>query len=110
MQIRKEKDRPSVGADRPVEPQITSAEKNMGYLDTSLQDRLNQDAVMFRAGYDYAYDFLMPRIVGLEDLLRWYIKQSVTNIFDHVGFDGAEAARQRSTVRFWADYGERDAA
>lgn len=75
-----------------------------------MRDRLHQDAVMFRAGYDDCYYRLMPRIMELECLLRYYIKRSVASMFTEIGFDGAEAARQRSTQRFWQEYRERDAA
>lgn len=108
--FRQEKDRPSVGANEPVKPHNNIAGE-MGYLDRSVQDRLDQDAIMYRAGYDYAYDFFMPRILELENLLRYYINRNVTNMFQDLGYDGADNARRRSTQRFWNEYHrEADAA
>jgi len=52
----------------------------------------------------------MPRIQELENLLRWYINRNVTNMFQDLGYDGADNARRRSTERFWNEYQERDAA
>ena len=53
----------------------------------------------------------MPRILELENLLRWYIKQNVAQMFQDIGYDGAEASRKRSTQQFWSEYQqERDAA
>lgn len=104
------KDRPSMGVDEPVETKKQIDGELLGYHDSSQIDYQSQHYAAFRAGYDYAYDFFMPRVMELEDSLRWYINRNVTNIFQDIGFDGAEAARQRSTQRFWDEYQGRDAA
>lgn len=108
--FRQEKDRPSAGTDEPVETKNLCSALSLGYSDRSVQDRLDQDTVMFRAGYRDCYQELMPRIQQLENSLRWYINRNVAGMFHSLGFDGAAAARERSEQRFWKQYRERDVA
>ena len=110
----KEKTGPTVGAVEPVETKnFTDDDGLLGYQESSVQDRLQQDAIMYRAGYDDCYYRLMPRILELEDQLRYFIKHSVTQMFHDIGFDGADSARKRSAQHFRQRYEnqqERDAA
>src|SRR5699024_5749376 len=111
--FRQEKTGPTVGAVEPVETKnFTDDDGLLGYQESSVQDRLQQDAIMYRAGYDYAYTVFMPRIQELENQLRWYIKHSVTQMFQDIGFDGADSARRRSAEQFrqWYENREADAA
>ena len=112
--FRQEKDRSSVGADSPVETKnFTDDDGLLGYQESSVQDRLQQDAVIFRAGYDDCYHQLMPRILELEDQLRYFIKQIVAQMFQDIGFDGADSARKRSAQQFrhwYENHREADAA
>src|SRR5699024_2787335 len=110
--FRQEKDRSSVGADSPVKTKKQVDGGLLGYQESSVQDRLQQDAIMYRAGYDDCYHQLMPRIQELENQLRWYIKHSVTQMFQDIGFDGADSARRRSAEQFrqWYENREADAA
>ena len=106
----KEKDRSSVGADSPVTTKKQIDGESLGTSECNQIDYRTQHYDAYRAGYDYAYDFFMPRLLELENQLRYYINRNVTNIFQDLGYDGAEAARQRSTQNFWNEYQERDAA
>src|SRR5699024_564045 len=111
--FRQEKDRSVVGATEPAGTKnFTDDDGLLGYQESSVQDRLQQDAVMFRAGYDDCYYRLMPRILELEDQLRYYIKHSVAQMFQDIGFDGADSARKRSAQQFrqWYENREADAA
>ena len=108
--FRQEKDRSSVGADSPVKPKNNIDGESLGASDSTDIDHRTQHYDAYRAGYDYAYEFFMPRILELEDQLRYYINRNVTNMFQDIGYDGADAARRRSTQRFWSEYQERDAA
>lgn len=108
---RQEKDRSSVGTETPVKTKNYIAGESLGASDSTDIDHRTQHYEAYRAGYDYAYDFFMPRIIELENQLRYYINRNVTNMFHDIGFDGADAARQRSTQRFWNEYHrEADAA
>lgn len=102
-----EKDRPSAPTDVPVETKNVCSAMFLGYSDRSVQDRLDQDTVMYRAGYRDCYQELMPRIQQLENSLLWYINRNVTDMFQCIGFDGAEAAGERSTQNFWREYHRR---
>src|SRR5699024_8173394 len=112
--FRQEKDRSSVGADSPVKTKnFIDDDGLLGYQESSVQDRLQQDAIMYRAGYDACYYMLMPRILELEDQLRYFIKHSVAQMFQDIGFDGADSARKRSAQQFrhwYENRQERDAA
>lgn len=112
--FRQEKTGPTVGAVEPVETKnFTDDDGLLGYQESSVQDRLQQDAIMYRAGYDDCYYRLMPRILELEDQLRFFIKQSVAQMFQDIGFDGADSARRRSAQQFrhwYENHQERDAA
>lgn len=109
--FRQEKDRSSVGADSPVTTKKQIDGESLGTSECNQIDYRKQHYDAYRAGYDYAYEFFMPRIIELENQLRWYINRNVTNMFHDLGFDGADNARQRSTQRFWNEYQqERDAA
>lgn len=113
--FRQENDRPSMGVDEPAKAKNIVVGDELGYLDRSVRDRRDQDAIMYRAGYDYAYEIFMPRILELEDQLRYFIRHSVTQMFHDIGFDGADSARKRSAQRFrqwWHENyrEERDAA
>lgn len=101
MRLGQEKSRSSAGTDEPAKAKNIVVGDELGYLDSSARDRLDQDLVMYNAGYSDCHRELAPRIVQLENALRWYVKKSVSNIFENIGFDGAEAARQRSAQRFW---------
>jgi len=107
----KEKTGPTVGAEEPVKTKNYVAGESFGDSESNQIDHRAQHYDAYRAGYDYAYDFFMPRIIELENQLRWYINRNVTNMFHDIGYDGADAARQRSAQRFWNQYQqERDAA
>ena len=108
----KEKDRSSVGADSPVETKnFIDDDGLLGTSECTQIDYRKQHYAAYRAGYDYAYEFFMPRILELENLLRYYINRNVTNMVHDIGYDGADAARRRSTQRYWNEYQrERDAA
>ena len=108
--FRQQKTGPTVGAVEPAKTKKQLDGESLGTSECSHIDYRKQHYAAYRAGYDYAYDFFMPRIIELENQLRWYINRNVTNMFQDLGFDGAEAARQRSTQRFWNEYQERDAA
>src|SRR5699024_509403 len=107
--FRQEKTGPTVGAEEPVKTKNFDGE-SFGDSESNHIDYRKQHYAAYRAGYDYAYDFFMPRIQELENLLRWYINRNVTNMFQDLGYDGADNARRRSTERFWNEYQERDAA
>lgn len=107
----KEKDRSSMGVDQPVKTKNYIAGESLGTSECTHIDYRKQHYAAYRAGYDYAYEFFMPRIQELENLLRYYINRNVTNMFQDLGYDGADNARRRSTQRFWNEYQqERDAA
>lgn len=109
--FRQQKTGPTVGAVEPVKTKNYIAGESLGVSDSTDIDHRTQHYAAYRAGYDYAYDFFMPRILELEDQLRWYINRNVTNMFQDIGFDGADNARRRSTQRFWNErHQERDAA
>lgn len=108
--FRQEKDRSSVGADSPVKTKKHIDGELLGTSECTHIDYRTQHYAAYRAGYDYAYDFFMPRILELENQLRYYINRNVTNMFHDLGFDGADNARRRATQRFWNEYQERDAA
>lgn len=109
--FRQEKDRSSAGTETPVKTKNFIAGESFGDSESNQIDHRTQHYDAYRAGYDYAYDFFMPRIIELENQLRWYINRNVTNMFHDLGYDGADNARQRSTQRFWNEYHqERDAA
>lgn len=104
-----EKTGPTVAAVEPAKTKNFDGE-SFGDSESNHIDYRKQHYAAYRAGYDYAYDFFMPRIQELENLLRWYINRNVTNMFHDLGYDGADNARRRSTQRFWNEYRERDAA
>ena len=110
--FRQEKDRSSVGADSPVKPKNNIDGESLGASDSTEIDHRTQHYDAYRAGYDYAYEFFMPRILELEDQLRYYIKHSVAQMFQDIGFDGADNARKRSAQQFrqWYENREADAA
>ena len=106
-----EKTGPTVAAEEPVKTKKQFDGELLGTSECTHIDYRKQHYAAYRAGYDYAYDFFMPRIIELENLLRYYINRNVTNMFHDIGYDGADNARQRSTQRFWNEYQqERDAA
>lgn len=109
MTFGQEKGRDSLAGDFAATPQKSVYGDFAGYLESSPNSRIDQDISMYRAGYLDCHNELAPRIAQLEDALRWYVKHSVTKIFKNVGFDGAEASRQRSAQRFWQQR-ETDAA
>ena len=111
--FRQEKDRSSVGADSPVTTKKQIDGESLGTSECNQIDYRTQHYDAYRAGYDYAYEFFMPRIIELENQLRYYINRNVTNMFQDLGYDGADNARQRSSQRFrnWYETNrERDAA
>lgn len=107
--FRQEKDRSSAGTETPVKTKNFDGE-SLGASESNQPDYRTQHYAAYRAGYDYAYNVFMPRILELENQLRWYINRNVTNMFHDLGFDGADNARRRSTQRFWNEYREADAA
>lgn len=109
-----EKDRSSMGVDDPVQTkkQIQDGE-SLGYGESNHIDYRRQYYAAYRAGYDYAYGVFMPRILDLEDQLRYFIKNSVAQMFHEIGYDGAASARERSAHRFrtwYESHRQRDAA
>jgi hypothetical protein len=98
------KDRPSVGADEPVQPKTHCVYGDFSYLDSSSHDRIQQDILLWRKGFE----------AGLREGLAQgpahpAVQQSVANFFGD--WDGVEAARERSAQRFWNEYHQaRDAA
>ena len=111
--FRPQKSRHVVGATEPAEPKTNFDGESLGFIQLTQIDRAQQDAVMYRAGYDEAFERFMPRILELEDQLRYYIKHSVAQMFGDLDFDGADSARRRSAERFrhwYENQRERDAA
>jgi len=103
---RQEKDRSSVGADSPVKTKnFIDDDGLLGYFDASpAGQQIQSDILMWQAGYQ----------AGLQDGLAQgpahpAVQASVARIFGD--WQGAEAARQQSTQRFWNQcHQERDAA
>ena len=108
----KEKDRLSMGVEEPAKTKNIDDGELLGTSECTHIDYRKQHYAAYRAGYDYAYDVFMPRILELEDQLRYYIKHSVAQMFQDIGFDGADNARKRSAQQFrqWYENREADAA